>query len=211
VVAPIAAYYGLRTVGVPDLPALLAGGSVAAVDALLSLAIERRVRPLPIFICVTFAVTGGLAFVTHDPRVVLLKPSLFPTAMGIYILGISVNRRSLYAALAPLIARSSEERAARWKQAWEEQLSLRRSMRLACVLVGFLLLAEAAARATIVFSFTIGESLFLAHAPAVVLVVALALIVRFLVRPAVLRAMADRAFNRDERVGGAGQIPDRSS
>jgi len=37
-------------VGVADLLALHAGGGVAAADALISLAIERRVRPLPIYV-----------------------------------------------------------------------------------------------------------------------------------------------------------------
>ncbi len=65
-------------------------------------------------------------------------------------------------------------------------------MRFACGLAGLLLLVEAAATAAIVLRFTIGQSLFLSHAPAVLLVVALGLIVRFLVTPAVVRAMADK-------------------
>ncbi len=168
---------------------------MAAADAVISLAIERRVRRLPIVLCVMFALTGSLAFATRDPRVVLLKPAIVSSALGAYLLAISASRRALYAALEPLIARGSAERAARWKRAWEEQASLRRSMRLACVLAGLLMLAEAAGRVAIVFCFPVGESLFLAHAPAVVLVVALVLIVRFLVKPAVVRAMADRGIS----------------
>jgi hypothetical protein len=65
-------------------------------------------------------------------------------------------------------------------------------MRLACLLAGFASFAEAAARAAIVLHFTIGQSLFMAHAPAVLPVVALGLMLRFLVTPAVVRAMAGR-------------------
>ncbi len=189
-VAPIALYFGLRALGVADLPALLAGGAVAALDAILSAAVERRARPLPIFVCFMFAFTGGLAWLTHDPRVVLLKASIVASGFGLYLLALSMSRRWLEAALAPLIARGSPERAARWDAAWDADPSLRRTMRIACALAGVALIAEAAARTAIVFGFAIGVSLFLMHAPAIVLVLALGLLIRFFVYPAVARAMA---------------------
>jgi hypothetical protein len=199
VVVPIAAYYGLRAAGVGDLAALLAGGGVAVAYALVSHLIERRGRALPIFVCVMFALTGSLAFMTREPRVVLLKASIVSTGFGLYLVALSANRSFLYRAIAPLIARGSDERAVRWKWAWDSQPTLRSRMRFACGLAGVLLLAEAAARTAIVFRFTIGQSLFLSHAPAVLLMVALGLIVRFLVAPAVVRAMADK---EDDHRGG---------
>jgi hypothetical protein len=188
-VAPAAAYFGLRALGVGDLPALLTGGAIAAADAALSAVVERRLRPLPIFVCCMFAFTGALAWLTHDPRVVLLKASIVSTGFGLYLMALSLSRRWLERALSPLIDRGSPERAARWRAAWAEEPRLRRTLRLACALAGVALIAEAAARTAIIYDFTIGQSLFLMHAPAVALVAALLLLIRLVVYPEVARAM----------------------
>jgi hypothetical protein len=123
--------------------------------------------------------------------VLLLKPAIISTALGIYLLLLAASRPKLFAALQPLIARGSAERSARWTRAWEEQPFVRDRMRLACALAGLLLLAEAAARTVIAFYLPLGESLFLVHVPAVILAVALILIVWLLVKPAAVRAMAE--------------------
>lgn len=195
VIAPIAAYYGLHALGVADLPALMAGGAIAALDAVFSTTVERRLRPLPIFVCCMFAFTGGLAWLTHDARVVLLKASIVAGGFGLYLLALSLSRRWLEVVLSPLIARGSPERAARWDAAWEAEPALRRTMRIACALAGVALIAEASARAAIVYGFSVGQSLFLMHAPAIVLVLALGLLIRFVVYPAVARVMAGLAHH----------------
>jgi hypothetical protein len=192
-VAPVALYYALRALGVADLPAVMAGGAVAAADALVSLAVERRLRFLPIYVCAAFVLTGAVAWATGDPRVLLVKASIATAAIGLYVLALAARPKALGRLLDPLIARGSEARAERWRAAWPADASLRARMRLACALGGLALIAEAAGRAAIVFSFTVGQSLILAHAPAIVLVAALALIIRFLVTPAVVGAMSDLA------------------
>jgi hypothetical protein len=190
-VAPIAAYFGLRALGVADLPALLAGGAIAALDAIVSAVLERRARPLPFFVAGMFAFTGGLAWLTHDPRVILLKASIVATGFGLYLVALSLSRALLQGALAALIARGSPERAARWHAAWASDPALRRTIRTACALAGVALITEAAARAAIVYDFAIGQSLFLMHVPAVVLIVGLGLLIRFFVYPTVIRAMRE--------------------
>lgn len=198
VAAPIAAYFGLRALGVSDLPALLAGGAIAALDAIASAAFERRLRPLPVFVVFMFAVSGALAWLTHDPRVVLLKASIVSGGFGLYLLALAARRQWIEAALAPLIARGSPERAARWNAAWASQPQLRRTLRTCCAVAGLALVAEAAARAAIVYDFTIGQSLFLMHAPAVALLATLGLLIRFVVYPAVTRAMGGPSNRPDE-------------
>jgi hypothetical protein len=190
VAAPIAAYFVLRAFGVGDLPALLAGGSVAAASAVLSLTLQRRARPLPIFVCTTFAATGALAILTGDPRIPLLKGSIGATAIALACFFLATRPRLLGRLLTPGVARGSDARAARWSAAWASDADLRRRLRLAAALAGLAILAEAAARAAIVYRFTIGQALFLAHAPAIVLVVVLVGMMLRLVAPAVARAMA---------------------
>jgi hypothetical protein len=86
-VAPIATFYGLRALGVADLPALLAGGALPAIDAAFSVAIEGRVRALPIFVCFMFALTATLAIVVRDPRVLLMKQVIILLGLGFWFLG----------------------------------------------------------------------------------------------------------------------------
>lgn len=193
VAAPIALYYGLtQFAGVADLPALLAGGGLAALDALVSAAIQRRLRLLPIFVAAMFVISGTVAYLLHDARVVLLKPSFVAAVIGLYFLSLAARRDALLTALEPALARAPEARAERLRQAWKSQAPLRRTLRLSCLAIGLLIFAEAAARAAIVLNVSIGRSVILSHGPSVALIVIVLLIGRFVVRPAVLRALADQ-------------------
>lgn len=190
-VAPVAAYFGLRALGVADLPALVAGGAIAALDGLASVVFQRRPRALPLFVTIMFAASATLACLTHDPRVVLLKASIVSGGFGLYLLAVMACPHWLEAALSPLIARGSPERAALWDAAWASDAQLRRTIRLCGAVAGLALIAEATARAAIICHFTIGQSLFLMHAPALLLVAVLVLLARLVIYPAVARVMQD--------------------
>jgi hypothetical protein len=191
VIAPIAVYFTLRAMAVPDFYALLAGAGVAAAHAAITLVAERRLRWLPVYVTATFVLTGALAWAVHDPRVLLLKASITAAAIGLYLVLMSMRPAALGETLTPLIARGSDERAGRWRRAWPRRPELRRAMRIAAAVAGLALIAEAAGRAAIVFSFAIAQSLFLAHGPALIAVLVLLGLVRLLVQPAVARAMND--------------------
>lgn len=197
-IAPLACYYILRNCGIADLPALLAAGAIAATRALVSLVSTRRLGFVPILVCVMFVLTGGLAFVVHDPRVILLKPSIVSAAFALYVLTLSVRRRALGSLLERLIARRSAERAAQWRQAWDTQPPLRRTVCRVCFVAGWLMLAEAAARTAIVWYFPVGQSLILAHGPALILVAALVLLIRLVLKPAVVAAMAEQSISQPD-------------
>ena len=175
-----------------DLPALLCGGAVPAIDAAFSIAIERRVRPLPIFVCCMFALTATLAIVVRDPRVVLMKEVIIFVGLGLWFLGTAPFRPVLYSAAATAVARGSEERAARWEKAWSHA-DFRARLRLATVLFGLVFLFDAALRTLIVWEFPLSQSVILVHAPGPITLVAALLIGRFLLYPAARQAMAEPA------------------
>jgi hypothetical protein len=187
-VAPIATFYGLRALGVGDLPALLAGGALPAIDAAFIVVIERRVRPLPVFVCCMFALTATLAIVVRDPRVLLMKEVVIFLGLGVWFLGTAPFRPVLYSAAATAVARGSEERAARWEKAWSHP-DFRVRLRLATVLFGLVFLFDAALRTVIVWWIPISQSVILVHAPAVITLVAALLIGRYLLYPAARQAM----------------------
>jgi hypothetical protein len=190
--APIAIFYGLRALGVADLPALLAGGTLPAADAVVSIAIERRVRPLPVFVCCMFAVTATLAIVVRDPRVLLMKQVIIFIGLGVWFLATAPFQPVLYTAAATAVARGSEERAARWEKAWSHT-DFRARMRLATVLFGLVFFFDAVLRTLIVWRLPLSQSVILVHAPGPITLVAALLIGRFLLYPAARQAMAEPA------------------
>ena len=187
-VAPIVIYYGLRAVGVGDLLALLAGAAVPLCDAVVGFVRTRRLQPLPIYVCVMFALTAALAVFVHDPRVVMLKASVTLVALGVYFLGTTPGRPAVYTLAGPAVARGSDERAARWREAWTDG-DFRWRFRLATALLGVLFLFDALLRTVIIYRLPIGESVVFEHAPAPITILAILAIGRFLLTPAVHRAM----------------------
>lgn len=191
-VAPIAIFYGLRALGVADLPALLAGGALPAIDAAFSVVIERRLRPLPIFVCCMFALTATLAIVVRDPPVMLMKEVIIFLGLGVWFVGTAPFRPVLYTAAATAVARGSEERAARWEKAWS-QADFRARLRLATALFGLVFLFDGMLRTLIVWRMPLSQSVILVHAAAPITLVAALLIGRFVLYPATRQAMREPA------------------
>src|SRR5690242_7845016 len=80
---PVLAYYALHLLGASDWVALLAASAIAAVRVVWS---AVRARTLNVFATVMLAVYGAgflMAFVTGDPRTLLLRNSLITGTVGI--------------------------------------------------------------------------------------------------------------------------------
>ena len=63
----------------------LVGASAAAL--LAALVVERRVAPLPAFMCISGLVFGGLTLVFHDTRFIKIKATAINGALGVLLLG----------------------------------------------------------------------------------------------------------------------------
>jgi intracellular septation protein len=69
---------------------LVATGVLVAASALAliaGLAVERRVAPLPAFMCVSGLVFGGLTLIFHDTRFIKIKATAINGALGVLLLG----------------------------------------------------------------------------------------------------------------------------
>jgi intracellular septation protein len=69
---------------------LVATGVLVAASALALIAgfaVERRVAPLPAFMCVSGLVFGGLTLVFHDTRFIKIKATAINGALGVLLLG----------------------------------------------------------------------------------------------------------------------------
>ena len=63
----------------------LVGASAAALIA--ALAVERRIAPLPAFMCISGLVFGGLTLIFHDTRFIKIKATAINGALGVLLLG----------------------------------------------------------------------------------------------------------------------------
>ena len=63
----------------------LVGASAAAL--LAALVVERRVAPLPAFMCISGLVFGGLTLVFHDTRFIKIKATAIKGPLGVLLLG----------------------------------------------------------------------------------------------------------------------------
>lgn len=63
----------------------LVGASAVALVA--ALVVERRIAPLPAFMCVSGLVFGGLTLIFHDTRFIKIKATAINGALGVLLLG----------------------------------------------------------------------------------------------------------------------------
>ena len=69
---------------------LIATGVLTAVSALALIAglvVERRLAPLPAFMCISGIVFGGLTLIFHDTRFIKIKATAINGALGALLLG----------------------------------------------------------------------------------------------------------------------------
>jgi hypothetical protein len=93
VALPLAAYYLLHLAGASDWVALLAGTVAAGIRILWVAARDRAWNAFATVMLVSFLVGLGLAFVSGDPRFLLLKDSVLTGTIGIcFLVSTAVGR-----------------------------------------------------------------------------------------------------------------------
>ena len=145
---PLAAFYGLRALGVDERPALLAASGVAAARIAWDAARRRRLNPFATVMLVVFGLGLVLSLVSGDARFLLLKDSITTGAVGLVFLVTSRWGRPLTLTAMQSFA---PHRAAALEQAYRADPDVRRGVRLCSVVWGAGLLAEAVARVPVVY------------------------------------------------------------
>ncbi|MFI5897486.1 VC0807 family protein [Actinoplanes sp. NPDC051513] len=167
---PLAAYYALHTADASDTAALLAGSGAAGVRLVW---VAARSRALSAFSMVMGAVFGvGLLFtlLTGDPRFLLVKHSAMAAVIGSMFLITAFRGRPL-----TLAAQQSfmPKRAAELAEAYATTPEIRHGHRVASLVWGGGLLAEAVVRAALVYTLPISVMVGLSTALTVVTFAAL--------------------------------------
>lgn len=160
---PLVAFLGLGALGVPDFWALTVGGSLSVLHLVVTAVRERRLNPISMLVLLLFAVGLGVTFLTHDPRILLVKPSFFFIGIGGYFLtSCFVGKPMMYEFIKPVAAGGDQQRLARYELTWQQVPKFRRMLRVMTAVWGITWLVESVVRVVIVYSFLeqrVGEAL----------------------------------------------------
>ena len=145
---PLVAYYGLHAFGADTWVALLAATIASGARTVWITVRQRRFNPFSALMLAVFGVGLLLAFVTGDPRLIILKDSAFTGVVGIAFLLSLVKGRPLTLearrAWSPKEAREIDE-------VWRTSAAARHGYRMTSLVWGVGMLAEASLRAILVF------------------------------------------------------------
>lgn len=163
---PVLTYYALHLAGVNDWIALLAASGVAAARIVWSAIRERKLNQFATVMLVVYGLGFALAFVTGDPRTLLLKSSFVTGAVGIVFLASAIHGKrplTLSAAQSFMPARSAE-----LMEHFRSEPAVRRHFRFSSTVWGVGLLAEALIRVPVVYllpidiAYGVTEAMFIA-------------------------------------------------
>lgn len=155
-VVPIAGFYVLRAAGVEPLLALILAGAPTTVHFGYRAIRQRKIDALGAFVLVVLAGSVALSFVTGSARFLLAREGWFTAAIGLGFLATLLSARPLAFRMARAMLEhspmASTLRPDTWDTHWERSSRFRRTWRVATVLWGVGLLADAAARVVMAYT-----------------------------------------------------------
>lgn len=173
IVMPLVSYYGLSALGADTWVSLLAATIVAGVRHVYILVRQRRFNPFSALMLAMFGVGLLLAFVTHDPKLIILKDSLFTGIVGLTFLLSLRKGRPLTLEAQRAWAPAAEQEALDAK--WDSNPAARHGYRTTSLVWGLAMLGEASLRAVLVFLLPVSVMVGLSTAMWVTTVVLLVL------------------------------------
>lgn len=144
----LAAYYGLRAVGVDEWVSMLGATVVSGVQTLYSALRRRRLNAFSALMLVVFGLGFALTFVTGDPRLGILKDSAVTAAVGLLFVVTTFMGRPFVMEAAKAW---SPDEAESIDRAWASDPAVRHGYRLTSLVWGFGMLAESGLRVVLTF------------------------------------------------------------
>ncbi|MFD5248530.1 VC0807 family protein [Amycolatopsis sp. NPDC058340] len=156
VVVPVAGYYVLRGFGVSALFALALCALPTVLFVLYRAIRWKKIDTLAIFVLTIFAISAGFSFVTGSPRFMLAKAGWVTGVIGAgFLVSLLFARPLAFGMARSMIAKSrfaDSLRAAEWDELWPRHAWFRRAWRVATVLWGAALIADAAGRVLLAYT-----------------------------------------------------------
>jgi hypothetical protein len=148
--APIALFYVLRSQGVSDFVALAASAVLPALGAAYTLVVQRRADAVAVFMLATMVLALLASVIAGSARFLLAKDGIVTGSWGIWFLLSARGRRPAALVFArPLMEPLKLFGNRSWDRLWDTEPQFRRIWRVATVMWGAGLLADAAVRVVI--------------------------------------------------------------
>lgn len=159
-VAPFVVYQSLTRLGFPVVQALAVAMVFPAADTLITWVLTRKTDMIALGSLVFLGISVGVALLTDEPLVVLLRPSVTTGIFGLVCFGSLWIRRPLIFYFArQVVAIQDAERAANFDGLWQRSPAFRHAMRLMTIAWGGWFIASAAGRTFAVFALDVGTFL----------------------------------------------------
>lgn len=151
---PVVAYLVLAGLGMSPFWALTLGASLSTVTVVAYAIRQRRPNSVSLLVLLMFCAGIAVTFWTRDPRILLVKPSLFFGVIGLYMCASCLFGRPLmYEFIKSAVAAGGPERLRRYELTWERVPRFRKLLRAMTVFWGISWLLESLARVGVVYSF----------------------------------------------------------
>jgi hypothetical protein len=192
---PTCGYYLLHWLGMNDFWALTIAGAVTGGNAVLHTVRQRQLDAVGVLVIIEIAASIVLIATTRDPRIVLLRSSLYIAIAGVWLLlSCVVSRPMSYVGAKPMATKGDPRRTEAYERAWHNSPRLRRIHREFTGVLGGLMLVSAAVRTIVVLSFPVPDAVFIQETPGVVVILAIVGMARL--RVPALRRIVDAEQER---------------
>lgn len=172
VVAPVALYYVLTSIGLSGVLALTAAGLLPAIRVIYTVITERKLDNLAALVLLMVLASLALTAVTGNAKFVLAKDSFFTAAAGIWCLITLLGAKPImYYAARPFVTRGRSGREKLWEPTWCDSAQFRMLARRITVAWGIMFLADAVARLVVIHSVPVDKAVFQSQIPGIILFV----------------------------------------
>lgn len=151
-VLPLAAYYGLRSLGVSVFGAVLVSTLLSAVPSAVTLLRERRLDAMSVYLTVMLVGAVLVSLVSGSTRVLLAKGALLTGVTGVWFIVSLWGRRPLAYTFSRPLAEGRLQWPADWDDLWDRSPRFRRMWRVSSVVWGIGGLLDAAARVVLAWT-----------------------------------------------------------
>ncbi|MFD1539052.1 VC0807 family protein [Nonomuraea guangzhouensis] len=158
-VLPIGLYYVLRAAGVSYHSALLISSLLPGLSVVANLVRLRKPDGLSLFMTGMMVGSAAISLLVHDPRLLLAKDGWITAISGLWFLASVRGRQPLVFAFTRFLLEGrvgpledGGSRRVSWDVLWERLPAFRRIWRVATVLWGIGLLADAVVRVTMAYT-----------------------------------------------------------
>ena len=163
---PLAAYWLTRRLGIPVFWGLLLGGAIAVASTAVNSIRRRRLDAIGTLVLLEFAASIALLFYLNDPRLLLIRPSIYTGIAAIYLMANAFSSQPVSFQGSRAIATGGDPlRTAAFEKAWRDLPQFRRAHKMLTFGWGLASMVDSILRVVIVYSFPVDRAAWLSNLP----------------------------------------------